>query len=454
MSSKSGIIDCRSGLFVRSFRKQFPSAVRGEGIWLWDASGNRYLDFSGSSAVNFIGHGDKAVARAVADQIVQLEFVHSSQFITPLSEQFADEILRFAGPAFEGGAVFFTSGGSEAVESALKLARQYQVEVGQPQRTHLFSRKQAYHGSTFGAMSVSGNRKRREIYMPMLLPCEQVNTPYCYRCVYGCNQCAGEYAEEVEQALQLNGKHTAAFIFEPVSGATLGAVAPPDGYLKRVVHACAAHGVLTIADEVMSGFGRTGRNFACEHWDVAPDIIAAAKGISSGYAPLGAVIANRKVVEAITNGSGNLVHGFTYNGHPPSLAAGRSVLARIVESSLMTAASSNGEAGAALQRSLRTLADCPGVGDVRGLGLLWGVEFVADKGSKRPYAASQQFSANVAAAAAKLGVMTYPMQGCVDGITGDHLLIAPPAIITRQEIEWAVTQLRSAIEEVAKECCA
>jgi adenosylmethionine-8-amino-7-oxononanoate aminotransferase len=442
-------VDFQGSLLVRNFRKDYPVAVRGEGVWIWDAARNRYLDFSGSSAVNLIGHGDREIAEAVAGQIAKLEFVHSSQFVTDVSLEFANEVLQFAGPGFEGGAVFFTSGGSEAVESALKLARQYQVEIGQIQRNRLLSRRQSYHGATFGAMTVSGNRKRREMYLPMLRAYEQVNTPYCYRCQYGGDDCAAKYAAEVERELERTGKDTAAFIFEPVSGATLGAVAPPDGYLKRVTDACRAHGVLTIADEVMTGFCRTGANFACAHWNTVSDIIVAGKGVSSGYAPLGAVIASRKVVDAIRNGSGNLVHGFTYNAHPPSLAAGRSVLARLQHDEFAANAK---EAAHALGKSLRQLAARPSVGDVRGIGLLWGVEFVVDKASRRPYAPGKQFAAKVAAAAARLDVMTYPMQGCVDGITGDHLLIAPPAVIKREEIEFAVEQIGRAVEETTNSC--
>lgn len=434
---------------VRNFRKAYPVAVRGEGVWIRDAAGNRYLDFSGSSAVNLIGHGDREIAEAIAGQIAKLEFVHSSQFVTDVSQEFANEVLSFAGPAFEGGAVFFTSGGSEAVESALKLARQYQVEIGQHQRTRLLSRRQSYHGATFGAMTVSGNRKRREMYLPMLQEYAQVNTPYCYRCEYECDDCAAKYAAEVEHELERTGNETAAFIFEPVSGATLGAVAPPNGYLRRVMDACRAHGVLTIADEVMTGFCRTGTNFACAHWDTVPDIIVAGKGVSSGYAPLAAVIANRKVVDAIRNGSGNLVHGFTYNAHPPSVAAGRCVLARMQQGGFVAKAK---EAAETLGESLRGLKTSPSVGDVRGIGLLWGVEFVADKGSRRPYEPGKQFSAKVAAAAARLGVMTYPMQGCVDGIVGDHLLIAPPGIIKADEIEFAVEQIGRAVEETTNSC--
>lgn len=446
----------RSSLLPRSFRRTYPIAVRGEGVWLFDSEGHRYLDFAGSAAVNFIGHGDARVAAAIAEQLTQLEFVHSSQFVTPIAQKFANEVLEFAGPNFADGAVFFTSGGSEAVETALKLARQYQVEIGETQRVNLLSRKQAYHGATFGAMAVSGNRKRKEIYEPMLRQYGQVNTPYCYRCRYNCENCAALYAGEVEEILERDGNETAAFIFEPVSGATIGAAVPPDGYLQRAVKDCRQRSVVTISDEVMTGFGRTGRNFAIEHWNVEADIIVAAKGIASGYVPLGAVIANKKIVDAIANGSGALVHGFTYNAHPLAMAAGSAVLAVIREGNLIARADSDREdsVGTAMKSELQRLCQCGAVGNVRGLGLLWGVEFVAEKTSKTPFAPSLQFSARVASAAAERGVMTYPMQGCMDGERGDHLLLAPPAIVTRDEIAWAVGELTVAINQVHNEVAA
>jgi hypothetical protein len=245
----------------------------------------------------------------------------------------------------------------------------------------------------------------------------------------------------------------AAFIFEPVSGATLGAAVPPDGYLRSVTEACRANGLVTIADEVMTGFGRTGRNFAIEHWNVATDIIVAAKGIASGYAPLGAVIVNKKIVDAIAGGSGALVHGFTYNAHPVAMAAGSAVLSIIREDDLIARADSQtgDTAGSAMKNELQRLLACNSVGDVRGRGLLWGVEFVADKQPKKPFPPELQFSSRVATAAALRGVMTYPMQGCVDGSRGDHLLLAPPAIITGEEILWAVEQLALAIDEIHRE---
>jgi adenosylmethionine-8-amino-7-oxononanoate aminotransferase len=443
--------EARSAVLRRSFLKSFPSAVRGEGVYVWDDQGKRYLDFSGSAAVNFIGHGIQKVAAAVAEQAAQLEFVHTSQFTTPVAEEYARELLHFAGENFRGGCVYFTCGGSEAIETALKLARQYQVEIGETKRVRIVSRNQSYHGSTLGALAVSGNRRRREIYTPMVREFEHIGLPYCYRCAYGCDECGDKYAAELEQAIDSARGQTAAFIFEPVSGATLGAAVPPAGYLKRISDICARHGVLTIADEVMTGMGRTGRNFAVEHWGMAPDILVAAKGLSSGYAPLGAVIASRKIADAIANGSGAFLHGFTYNAHPLSMAAGRAVLRIIVERNLVAAANSDsGTVGLALGNELERLRTLSCVGDLRGIGLLRGVEFVSDKRTKETFEPARAFAAKVGAACAKRGLLVYPMQGCVDGWRGDHLLIAPPAVITPEQIAWSVDQLASAIDEASR----
>jgi adenosylmethionine-8-amino-7-oxononanoate aminotransferase len=444
----------RSAVLRRSFRKEFLSAVRGEGVYVWDAEGKRYLDFSGSAAVNFIGHGVPEIADAMAGQVKQLEFVHTSQFTTPVAEEYASELLEFAGEHFRGGCVYFTCGGSEAVETALKLARQYQVEIGQVRRHRVLSRRQSYHGSTLGALAVSGNQRRREIYLPMVREWAHVGIPYCYRCAYkctdGCRNCGQKYAAEVERAIEMAEGEAAAFIAEPVSGATLGAAVPPEGYLQRVAAICRRHGVLLIADEVMTGMGRTGRNFAIEHWDLAPDILVTAKGLSSGYAPLGAVIATKKVAEAIAAGSGAFIHGFTYNAHPVALAAGRAVLRYLQDHKLVLAADSIEEAtvAAALRKALESLRGLTAVGDVRGLGLLWGVEFVAEKVSKQPFPAERNFAGQVAREAMRRGLLVYPIQGCVDGVAGDHLLIAPPAILTAEQIHWAVEQLGAAIEGV------
>jgi len=443
----------RTPVLRRSFRKPYPVAVRGEGVYVWDADGNRYLDFSGSAAVNFIGHGVREIAGAMAEQARQLEFVHTSQFTTPVAEEFAQELLDFAGEHFRGGAVYFTCGGSESVETALKLARQYQVEIGQKNRHQILSRQQSYHGATLGALAVSGNRKRREIYLPMVREFEHTGVPYCYRCAFDCTDscyhCGQQYAAVLEHSIEAAKGEAAGFIFEPMSGATLGAVTPPPGYLQAIAEICHRHGVLLIADEVMTGMGRTGRNFAVEHWGIAPDILITAKGLSSGYAPLGAVIASKKVVDAIAAGSGAFLHGFTYNAHPVSLAAGRAVLRRVRSVNLVHAADSEvaGTAGAALKIALESLRDLEAVGDVRGLGLLCGIEFVADKKTKAPFPPEKNFAGRVGQACLRRGLLVYPMQGCVDGVAGDHLLIAPPAVITPEEIGWAVEQIRAAVKE-------
>jgi len=299
---------------------------------------------------------------------------------------------------------------------------------------------------------------------------EHIGMPYCYRCAFdcsdGCRNCGQQYAAELERAIEMANGETAGFIFEPMSGATLGAVTPPPGYLQAIAEICRRHGVLLIADEVMTGMGRTGRNFAVEHRqgarnDAAPDILVTAKGLSSGYAPLGAVIASKKVVDAIAvgseggqgcpphTGSGAFLHGFTYNAHPVSVAAGRAVLRRVQSLNLVHAADSNteGTAGFALKNALETLRDLDCVGDVRGLGLLWAVEFVADKKTKAPFVPEKNIAGLVGQACLRRGLLVYPMQGCVDGVAGDHLLIAPPAVITAEQIGGAVEQLRAAVKE-------
>ena len=422
-------------------------AARAQGTRIWDVDGREYIDLSGSAAVNFIGFGVDSIVEAMSKQASRLPFVHSSQFTTEIGERFAAEVLAFAGPAFEGGAVFFTCGGSEAVESALKLARQYQVETGHPERFEVISRLQAYHGATLGALAVSGNLSRREIYLPMVREFEHIAMPYCYRCAFACDECGHRYAGELKSAIERSAGRAAAFIGEPMSGATLGAAAPPADYWPEVARICRENGLLLIADEVMTGFGRTGRNFCMEHWKVAPDIIVAGKGIASGYAALGAVIASERVVSALRKGSGALVHGFTYNAHPVSMAAGSAVLERIEDGDLVRAADpSTGAVGFPFAQALRLLTKIESVGDVRGLGLLQAIEFVRDKTTKEPYAPELKFSSRVAAAALKRGVLTYPMQGSLDGRRGDHILLAPPAVEIDRLLE-AVHLLGDAIRE-------
>lgn len=435
----------------RLFRKQYPLAVRGEGVHLWDETGKRYVDFSGSAAVNLIGHGEASVWKAVAEQARKLEFVHSSQFTTAVAEEFAAELLAYAGKRFAGGQVFFTCGGSEAVETALKLARQYQVEAGQPKRYRILSRQQAYHGATLGALAASGNKRRREIYLPLVREGDaflHVGMPYCFRCPYKCNECGAKYAKEFELALGESRGTVAAFIAEPMSGATLGAVAPPKGYFERVSELCHSQGIVFIADEVMTGCGRTGRNLAIEHFGGEPDIVVLAKGLTSGYLPLGAVLATRGIVEAIERGSGALAHGFTYNGHPLAVRAAQAVFAILRKKEL-------GSRAATLEKTMRGELEklqkhCRSIGDVRGKGLLWGVEFVQERRGNVPYAPDRTFAARVGAECMRRGVLVYPMQGCVDGISGDHLLLAPPAVISKKQIAECCEALTEAVQAVER----
>ena len=344
---------------------------------------------------------------------------------------------------------YFVSGGSEAVEAALKLARQYFVEIGQPQRRHLIARRQSYHGSTLGALSVSGNTARREPFLPLLSEWGHIAPCYCYRCPLGLEypQCDVACADELEKYLAENDPETvAAFIFEPVSGATLGAVAPPDGYAQRIADICRRNAILLIADEVMTGIGRTGKPFAVDHWGVKPDVLLVGKGVASGYAPLGAVLASADIADTFIRGSGRFAHGFTYSAHPVSAAAGLAVLDYIHEKQLFGRVS---PAGAELGQTLEALrADSAIIGDVRGLGLLWGIEFVRDRVSKAPFEAATHVADLVFDAAYDAGVLAYPIHGCADGTLGDHLLLAPPFILSSEEIAALAAGLKTALARV------
>src|SRR5258707_1669322 len=409
------LMPTRSGLFPRNFKKGFPVASRGEGCWIIAEDGQRFLDAAGQAAVVNIGHGVAEIGRAMAEQSSQIAFTHTSQFHTAPAEKLAARLLAMAPPNFRaGGRVYFTSGGSEATETAIKLVRQYHLEKGQPPRYRVVSRRQSYHGSTLGAMSISGNVSRRAPYQPLLSEWGHIAPCFCYHCPFDKTfpQCHIACAEDLD--LHLSGKDSgtaAAFIFEPVVGATLGAVPPPDGYAARIAEICRKRGILLIADEVMTGMGRTGKPFAVQHWGVAPDIILTGKGIASGYAPLGAVLVAPNVVEAFENGSCAFKHGFTYQGHPVATAAGNAVLDFIESHNLLARVAPAAEA---LRTALDPLRSHPHVGDIRGLGLFFGIEFVRDKLTRAPFDPSQGIAEKVRAAAMDEGVLTYPAQGCVD----------------------------------------
>lgn len=447
-------------LFPRNFLKSYPEAVRGRGCFIQTADGRKILDACGGAAVVSIGHGVESVARAMGEQASSLAYVHSSQFTTRAAAELARRILELAPRNFREspdgpGRVFFTSGGSEATETALKLCRQYFLERNEPYRTQFVSRSQSYHGSTLGALAVSGNVKRRAPFAPLLRDWPHIDPCYCYRCPLNLHypECAVACATELDDILDKNfatrpNDRIAAFIVEPISGATLGAVVPPAEYMPRIAEICRRHEILLIADEVMTGMGRTGKPFAVDHWGVEPDIILLGKGMSSGYAPLGAVIVTGRIARTIEKGSGAFLHGFTYSAHPVSTAAGLSVLDYMAEKNLFARVA---PAGRELLAALAPLRDSPIVGDIRGLGLLLGVEFVRDGKTKAPFPADDHIASRIYDAALARGVLTYPIQGCVDGTRGDHVLLAPPYIISTHEIQSLAEALCAAIGDVSKQ---
>ena len=438
----------RTGLFPRHFKKTFPVASRGEGCWIVAEDGRRFLDASGQAAVVSIGHGVPEIGRAMAEQSSQIAFAHTSQFHTAPAERLAERLLAMAPPNFRaGGRVYFTSGGSEATETAIKLARQFHIECGQD-RYRVLSRRQSYHGSTLGAMSVSGNVARRAPYEPLIAEWGHVAPCFCYHCPFDKTfpQCEIACADDLE--LHLLGhepEKAAAFIFEPVVGATLGAAVPPEGYAVRISELCHKRGILLIADEVMSGMGRTGKPFAVQHWGIEPDMILVGKGIASGYAPLGAVLISARVVEAFERGSGAFRHGFTYQAHPVSTAAGNAVLDYLEAHKLFERVIA---AGQNLRAALSPLQSHANLGDLRGLGLLLGIEFVKDKTTRGPFPKEQNIAETFRQACMEESVLTYPTHGCVDGLRGDHILLAPPFTISPEECALIARALESAMSKV------
>ena len=438
-----------SSVSSRNLRKTFPVAVRGEGCWIHTADRRRLLDASGQAAVVSIGHGVAEVGQAMAQQASQIAFAHTTVFHSESAETLAARLLAMAPANFrDGGRVYFTSGGSEATETAIKLARQFHLESGKGARFRVVSRRQSYHGSTLGAMTVSGNVARRIAYQPMLTEWGHIAPCFPYHRPAGqsLSEYALERANDLDAYLERDDEKTVgAFIFEPVVGATLGAAAPPDGYAQRIAEICRKRDILLIADEVMTGMGRTGKPFAVEHWNVEPDMILTGKGIASGYAPLGAVLVSRRVVEAFERGTGAFQHGFTYQAHPVATAAGNAVLDYAEKHKLFEKVT---QAGDDLKSQLAGLLKHPNVGDVRGLGLLLGVEFVKDKAAREPFPKQENIAERIRQAVMEENVLVYPTQGCVDGERGDHVLLAPPFIVSREESAIIARALESAVERV------
>jgi adenosylmethionine-8-amino-7-oxononanoate aminotransferase len=422
------------------------TAVRGDGVYVYDEQGRRYLDgSSGPLAVN-LGHGVPDIIAAMERQLHQMTFAHGSEFTTAAQERAADLVVEFAPPGLSR--VFFVSGGSEATETAIKLVRQYWVDAGRPAKYKIISKRASYHGATLGALSLSGFAARRGPYEPLLLPFPQIPEVHCRRCPYGLTygRCAIECAAELEAAILREGAETvAAFIAEPLSGAANGAVVPPPEYFPIIRDICDRHNVLFIADEVMTGFGRTGANFAIDHWRVVPDVIVCAKGLGAGYIPIGAVVAHDRIGETILRTSGRFIHGHTYAGNPLACATAAAVLEYIKQHDLVAAAKRK---GAALERELDPLRRHPAVVEVRGLGLMWGVEFGAPGAAGRGAAgADSALGPRVVAAAMRHGLLVYPAGGSLPGSAANQVLVAPPLTIADVELAELGRLMRASVAD-------
>jgi adenosylmethionine-8-amino-7-oxononanoate aminotransferase len=435
-----------SRIIHRSLKGTLPVAVSGRGMTLTDSTGKEYLDASGGAAVSCLGHQHPEVLAAMKSQIDKLAYAHTGFFTTEVAEELADTLIASAPEGI--GHVYMVSGGSEAMEAALKMARQYFVEIGQPQRTTFIARRQSYHGNTLGALAVGGNEWRRRQFAPILIDVGRVSPCYEYRDRKegeAPEQYSARLAAELEGEIQRIGPdRVIAFVAETVVGATMGAVPATPGYFKRVREVCDRHGILFIADEVMCGMGRTGTLHAVEQEGVAPDLMAIAKGLGGGYQPVGAVLASTKIVDAFRKGSGMFQHGHTYIGHAVGAAAALAVQKILRRDRLVERAKSSGEYLA--RRLCHALGEHPHVGDIRGRGLFMAVELVEDRASKRTFDPALKLHAKVKAEAMQRGLMCYPMGGTIDGQRGDHVLLAPPFIATEAELDQVVERLAAAIE--------
>ena len=432
----------------RATRQTYPTAVAGDGPYVIDRDGKRYLDASGGAAVSCLGHSRRDVVEAIQAQLDRLPYAHTAFFTNQPSEDLAEHLTSRAPDGLEH--IYFVSGGSEANETALKLARQAAVERGERQRTEVIARHQSYHGNTLGALSASGNPGRRQLYGPLLADNVHFIDPcYAYR-YQGDGESAADYARRAADRLEaklreLGPENVLAFIAEPVVGATLGAVPAVDGYLKRVREICDRHGVTLILDEVMCGMGRTGTLYACAQDSVTPDLLTCAKGLGAGYQPVGAVLISRAIYDAIAGGSGVFQHGFTYIGHPTACAGALAVQQAIERDDLL--ANVVGQ-GAQLHADLAARFDGhPHVGDIRGRGLFLGLELVADRATKTPFDPAQKLHARIKSAAFARGLICYPNGGTVDGVRGDHVLLAPPYILEDAHRAELVDKLSAAIAD-------
>lgn len=433
-------------VFYRNARKYYPQISHGQGIYLYDAEGKRYIDGSGGAAVVNIGHGVREITEAMVEQANKVSFTHGTQFTSEAAIAFAERLTSLAPQGLTK--VYFLSGGSEAVETAIKLARQYHVDGGKPEKYKVISRWTSYHGNTLGALALSGHTKRRRYYLPLMQHTPHIAPAYCYRCPFGLHpeSCSLECAEDLERTILYEGPDSiSAFIAEPIVGAAAGVLVPRDGYFQRIREICNQHDILLIVDEVMTGIGRTGKNFGIDHWEVTPDFIVAAKGLASGYSPIFCVIAKEEIHRTLKERSGAFVHGHTYSQNPLSCAVGLAVLSYLEDNQLIARCA---EMGRYFLDRLQMLRERRIVGDVRGRGLFAGVEYVKDKKTKESFDPGLKVNGLIGDTAFDKGLITYPGGGGVDGVRGDHTLLAPPFIITRDEIDEVVGILDESIAEV------
>jgi adenosylmethionine-8-amino-7-oxononanoate aminotransferase len=433
-------------LLHRSANADMPVATGGTGVEIFDRDGKAYIDASGGAAVSCLGHGHPDVIAALHDQLDRLPYAHTGFFTSEPAEALADHLIAHAPEGLDR--VYLVSGGSEAVEAALKMARQYFVEKGEPQRRHVISRRQSYHGNTLGALAAGGNAWRRAQFSPLLIETHHIAPCYAYRHrregesdeAYGLRA-----AQELEDKIRELGEDTViAFIVETVVGATAGAVPPVPGYFRRVREICDRYGVLLILDEVMCGTGRTGTLHACEQEGISPDLMTIAKGLGGGYQPIGAVLLSGAIFEAFANGSGFFQHGHTYMGHPMAAAAALAVQQVIQRDGLLGNVVDMGER---LRASLQErFGQNPHVGDIRGRGLFQAIELVADRDTKAPFDPALKLHARIKREAMARGLMVYPMGGTIDGVFGDHVLLAPPFIVTEENVEAIVMRLGEAVD--------
>jgi adenosylmethionine-8-amino-7-oxononanoate aminotransferase len=433
-------------LFPQNLRRSYRTIVRAEGIRLWDSEGREYIDGdSGAISVVSVGHGVADVVDAMAEQARRFAYVHDGQFLHEVGEALAEEIAAFAPGALNRST--FTSGGSEAVETAVKLARQYHLLRRSGDKHLVISRNRSYHGATLFALSLSGVPARQEPYAPYMRSDPKIAAPYTYRSHHGADAPGAAYADELERVIaDVGAENVSAFIAEPIVAAAGPAITPPPGYYQRVREICDAYDVLFIADEVVTGFGRTGRNFGIEHWDAEPDIIVSAKGLAGGYVPLGTVIMSDSIASTFADARVSFTHSLTYGSHPVACAAALAVLRIIKRDGLVENAARRGER---LFKRLGELAEAqPLIGDVRGKGLLAGIEVVSDGETKAPFPPALELARVIHEAAQERGLMVYPGAGA-DGVAGDQILVSPPLIVTDDEVDTIVERLALALEDVA-----